>query len=220
MLNRFYEMNGGHQHLLDIQSMRVEAWYTTAKGVKGKLVQIKKRPDLVLTVWHSPDGLTVRRGSNGEQAWERISRVGYPDEVRFLEFTPEGVFESLLVDPRASGAVLERLPDETLQRDECYVVRATLPSGHTKTYWLEKRSMREIQVKEVTAQGDESLISLEAHVKEQGIWFPGMQHQPDPQGGDSQLELVDVQINIGLLPGLFDPPADLLAKEAAARKTQ
>jgi hypothetical protein len=96
----------------------------------------------VLTKWEAPDGMVVRHGSNGQVAWERISRPGFADHYQYQPRVPEGVFESLLVYPEASLAKLELLPDEVLVRDDCYVVRATLPSGHTKTYWLEKESMR------------------------------------------------------------------------------
>jgi hypothetical protein len=55
---------------------------------------------------------------------------------------PLDVFEWVLANPQASGAVLEMLPLERDGRNECYRVRATYASGMVKDYWLVTASYR------------------------------------------------------------------------------
>ncbi len=211
LLDRYCEANGGRERINNVRSLRVEATLTLPSGASGKMVFIKQSPNFVRSVWYGPRNLVVRKGYNGVEAWEHVSEPGGRDRYGYVDKPPLDVFEWVLANPQASGAVLEMLPVERDGRSECYRVRASYASGMVKDYWLDTASYRELRVEERQPGKPPVCHVIEEHQKFDGIWFPLFQRELLPDGSyGQQLRIDDVQMNIGLVHCFFDPPQEML----------
>jgi hypothetical protein len=216
---RYFVANGGREKLLSIRSMRVEALLTRADGVQGKIIYIKESPALVRSIWYGPRGIVLRRGSNGVKSWEMLTTADGTQKGRITTDMPSDVFEWVIANPEGCGATLELLPVERSERAEYYHVRAKFADGRQKDYFLDTTSFGEARVVDTAADGTEKTYLVDKPVKFDGIWFPGVQMELASDGKElNRIEIVDVQMNVGLLPCFFDPPEEIL--QAMDQETQ
>jgi hypothetical protein len=219
-LERYYAANGGKDKLLSVRSMRIETNLFLKDGQAGKLIYVSEQPNLVRSVWYGPRGTVLRRGYNGAQSWEMTTMPDGSEKGHIGTDAPGAFFEWVIANPEACGAKLEFLPMERSERMEYYRVKAVYLDGTMKDYWLDAASLCDVKVVKTHPDGTTSTFIVEKPVKYDGIWFPGVQRELDSKGVEvNRIELLDVQMNIGLLSCLFDPPEELLkAVEAQSGK--
>jgi len=215
VIERYCEASGGREHIKAVRSLRIETVLTMADGSSGKLVYIKKQPYYMRSIWYGPRGIVVRKGFNGKRAWELFQGPDGRERLSYLDGRLSEIFEWVLADPEACGATLTMLPVERVGREECYRVRATYADGNVRDFWLDTASLCEVRVTETRKNGATTTFLIEKPLKYDGIWFPGVQREIMPDGSTGNtIEILDVQMNIGLLPCFFDPPEGLLGPES------
>ena len=215
--DRYFTANGGKDKMLSVHSMRVEAVLTRADGVSGKIVYIKEQPSYMRSIWYGPRGMVLRRGSNGTKSCEMVTLANGQEKGRIADDMPADVFEWVIANPDSCGAKLEMLPVERSERSECYHIAAHFANGKVKDYFVDTTTFSEVRVVETATDGKKKTFLVQAPVKFDGIWFPGTQIELNADGTESnRIEIKDVQLNIGLLPCFFDPPEELLDKNANA----
>jgi hypothetical protein len=214
LLARYYEANGGREHMLAIRSLRVDASLTMSDGSSGSLVYIKSQPNLVRSTWRSDRGMEIRRGNNGSQGWESVTMPDGRTRMRLGGGVPPDMFEWVLCSPESCGAVLEMLPTVRDGRQEYYRVMARFADGTTKEYWLDSLALNETRVVCTDSDGAQKIYLVPRSVKYDGIWFPAVQREIAADGSTvGEVVLNDVQMNIGLLPIFFDPPEELTSAQ-------
>ena len=220
-LERYFKANGGKDKILLMRSIRAEAALTLADGRKGNLVYVYQQPGYMRSVWFGPAGVTLRRGNNGKQSWELVSMPDGTIKGRMTNDMPGQMFEWTIANPESCGATLEFLPVERAERAEYYRIKAKYADGRIKNYWLDTATLAEVKVEETLADGKVKTFLIDKSIRYDGIWFPALQRELDQDGRElNRIELLDVQMNIGLLPCFFDPPEDLakaIAEQASAQ---
>ncbi len=210
ILKRHAEASGGLAAQLELKSLRLTGRFEIeGQGFPARLV--KKSPDLARFSIEMPSGdyLMVH---DGETVWEQ--HPGKPphllDTRMARAFEEEAPLTTPLTNPGLYDAALEQEEGLWFSGRYYYRVKATLPSGLVKTYWIDGDTFLESKVVsyEKERENAETEILLSDYRTVEVMEIP---HRiVSLKNGQRQylFTVESVELNPGILSGYFEYPFD------------
>jgi outer membrane lipoprotein-sorting protein len=214
VLDRYIEAMGGRASLEGIKSVRLSGKIRYPSGLEHSITVLKKKPDLVRVVL---DTGTVRfiQAYDGKQAWfsRQAGRNAFYDRMRgnlAAGFLREAPLENVLVNPRDTGAKIYLGEDVQVARVSCYQVIADFPDGSRIIHYIEKETFLERRILEYNEKGElvGDLIPSKFETFQSVLFALQILRMKDGKVV-SNLQLEDVEINVGILDTPFTPPVEL-----------
>lgn len=217
VLDLYLESMGGRAALENIQSLRLSGKVNLRDGTVYSITVLKKRPNLVRFVVEMPQ-MRVVQGYNGSEAWvlrqsgrnRIIERMNPESAVRFIRNAP---IENVLLNPGETGVEIRLAGQAEVNRIPCHEIVATFPDGTRSVYFFEQANGRERKLVMYDAEGEVIEEIVPGRFEQiQGVVFARQQLYRRANETDSTLVFEDIEINIGIIDTIFNPPEPLPAE--------
>jgi len=179
IIAKYIKTVGGMEKLQAVKSIRQTAKFTGGGGFEAVLVTENKRPNKTREEF-SLQGMTGVSAYDGKNGWKIEPWQGKKDAESLSEEELKAVidgadFDDSLVNYRARGIKVEYVGMDAVDGTDVYKLKATLPSGTVKHYYMDtdyyvpikietKRMIRGAEVESETILGDYKEVG--------GVYFP------------------------------------------------
>jgi hypothetical protein len=169
IIAKYIKTIGGMEKLQAVQSIRQTAKFTGGGGFEAMLVTENKRPNKTREEF-SLQGMTGVSAYDGKNGWKIEPWQGKKDAESMSEDELKAVidgadFDDSLINYRARNIKVEFLGKDEFDGTDVYKLRATLPSGTVKHYYMDtdyyvpikietKRTIRGAEFESETVLGD------------------------------------------------------------------
>ncbi len=173
-----------------------------------------KRPDMIRMDFKGPDGgVMMSSAYNGASAWEmHMGQVQMKPEIETeMDATMAKTWIDGFLNYEEKGLTIEKLPNETIDGRECYVLKVTDENGHAQTYYIDTGS-------NLAIRQSGKMLNMEKELEQMYMTFGdydkvdglAMAHHVAlyKDNGDLVWEatLEEVQHNTGVADDFFTPP--------------
>lgn len=220
IIARYIAKIGGIEKLQAIKTMRATGKFIGGGGFEARVVDESRRPNVQRNefIFQGMTGVTAFNGSAG---WKIEPWGGKKDAESLSEDELKGYidgdFDESLINYKEKKIRVEYLGKDEFEGSDVFKLRATLPSGTVKTYYLDtdyyvpikietKRTIRGAEVESETILGDYKEVA--------GVYFPHS-FESGPKGSANKAKVVyeKVEVNVALddnrfaRPGIVPPKA-------------
>lgn len=183
-----------------------------AANIEGTFEAWSQAPDQAVQILQMPGIGKMQIGSNGANAWE-LSEVMGPrlkDGEEKADAVREAIF-NLPIQWRKIFTKVETSGVEDVEGAACYKVIATTPAGRTETWFFDKSSGLAVLSKRtaLTSMGPMAADSFTKEYKKFGGVLQPTLVIIKTAGQEMQLKFDQIEQNIEIPAGRFDPPAEI-----------
>jgi hypothetical protein len=210
------QARGGAEKLKALKSIKI----TGAVAIEGQsmsFLQLQKRPNKLRRDL-SLQGMTLSRGFDGQQGWEKTPVQGSSESaVKVLagqeleELRTEADFDGILMEYKQKGYKVELSGKEAVDGKDAYRLKVTMKDGVVRNIFIDAASFLEIKVagktqREGAATDFELVLSDYRNVE--GVMFPFSFEDRQSSGGAASQKLVlqKVEFNIAIDDANFAVP--------------
>lgn len=161
IINKNIAAKGGAAKQKAVKTVRMTGKMTIGPGVEAPIVLEMKRPKS-MRIDIAIQGITITQAYDGTTAWMLNPMGGRTDPEPLPAEMAKVVEEQAdmdgpLMDYKEKGNKAELLGKEQAEGAECYVVRATLKNGDTRTFYIDAENFLEVKmVGKTTVRGTET----------------------------------------------------------------
>ncbi len=214
ILAKYVETLGGMQKLQAIKTMRATGKFTGGGGFEAVIVDESKRPNIARNEFRI-QGMTGITAFDGKAGWKIEPWQGKKDAESLsedeLKAYLDGDFDESLVNYKNKNIRVEYVGKDEFEGSDVFKLKATLPSGTVKHYYLDadyyvpikietKRVVRGADVESETILGDYKQVA--------GVYFPHS-FESGPKGSSNKAKITyeKIEANIPLDDMQFTRPS-------------
>lgn len=214
ILKRYSESNGGRAAMEQIISVRLRGKMVYPNGSESNITVLKKKPNLVRMTMDTGT-LRIVQAYNGRTAWYsrqqgRQSIVQKLDSEQAAEVIRDAPLENVLLNNSQGQAKLSLGPEKDFDSMTCYQIIASFPDGSQVHHYIDQEEFLERRIIQFDAEGRQLAEIIPSDFeKTDGIIFSMKIDRLVDGISRGTLVLEEIETNIGILDGAFDPPVDL-----------
>ena len=213
IIAKYVEKIGGMQKLQAIKTMRATGKFTGGGGFEAVMVDESKRPNIARNEF-SFQGMTGVSAFDGKAGWKIEPWQGKKDAESLgedeLKAYLDGDFDESLINYKQKNIRVEYLGKDEFEGSDVFKLRATLPSGTVKLYYLDTDYYVPIKIetKRVVRGADVETGTLLGDYKEvDGVYFPHS-FESGLKGSSNKTKVTyeKIEANVPLADKLFVRP--------------
>jgi outer membrane lipoprotein-sorting protein len=169
IINKYIAQIGGMEKLQAVKSIRTTMKFTGGGGFQAVIINEAKRPNKTREEFHLQGmiGVSAYDGKNGWkiEPWQGKKDAEAMSEDELKAYMDNADFDDSLINYKERGIKVEYLGMDTVDGTDTYKLRATLPSGTVKHYYMDtdyhvpikvevKRMIRGMEVESESIMGD------------------------------------------------------------------
>ena len=214
IIAKYVEKIGGMQKLQAIKTMRATGKFTGGGGFEAVMVDESKRPNVLRNEFRF-QGMTGISAFDGKTGWKIEPWQGKKDAESLgedeLKAYLDADFDESLVNYKQKNIRVEYVGKDEFEGSDVFKIKATLPSGTVKHYYLDtdyyvpikietKRVVRGADVESETILGDYKEVA--------GVYFPHS-FESGPKGSSNKVKITyeKIEANVALDDKQFARPA-------------
>ena len=214
IIAKYVEKIGGMQKLQAIKSMRATGKFTGGGGFEAVMIDKSKRPNIQRNEF-SFQGMTGVSAFDGRTGWKIEPWQGKKDAESLsedeLKAYLDSDFDESLVNYKQKNIRIEYIGKDEFEGSDVFKLKATLPSGTVKHYYLDTDYYVpiKIEVKRVVRGADVETETILGDYKEVGgVYFPHS-FESGPKGSSNKVKITyeKIEVNIPLEDTLFARPS-------------
>jgi outer membrane lipoprotein-sorting protein len=214
IIGKYVEKIGGMQKLQAIKTMRATGKFTGGGGFEAVMVDESKRPNIVRNEF-SFQGMTGISAFDGRTGWKIEPWQGKKDAESLsedeLKAYLDADFDESLINYKQKNIRVEYLGKDEFEGSDVFKLRATLPSGTVKHYYLDTDYYVPIKIetKRVVRGADvETEMILGDYKEVAGVYFPHS-FESGAKGSSNKVKITfeKMEVNIPLDDKRFARPA-------------
>jgi outer membrane lipoprotein-sorting protein len=214
IIGKYVEKIGGMQKVQAIKTMRATGKFTGGGGFEAVMVDESKRPNIVRNEF-SFQGMTGISAFDGRTGWKIEPWQGKKDAESLSEdeLTAylDADFDESLINYKQKNIRVEYLGKDEFEGSDVFKLRATLPSGTVKHYYLDTDYYVPIKIetKRVVRGADvETEMILGDYKEVAGVYFPHS-FESGAKGSSNKVKITfeKMEVNIPLDDKRFARPA-------------
>lgn len=214
IIAKYVQKIGGMEKLQAIKTMRATGKLNGGGGFEAVVVDESKRPNLARNEFRI-QGMTAVSAFDGKTGWKIEPFQGKKDPEALSEDELKGYldgdFDESLVNYKQKNIKVEYLGKDEVEGSEVYKLKATLPSGTVKHYYLDtdyyvpikietRRTIRGAEVESEAILGDYKEVN--------GVYFPHS-YEVGPKGSQNKAKITyeKIEANVAFDDKEFARPA-------------
>jgi outer membrane lipoprotein-sorting protein len=214
IIGKYVEKIGGMQKLQAIKTMRATGKFTGGGGFEAVMVDESKRPNIVRNEF-SFQGMTGISAFDGRTGWKIEPWQGKKDAESLsedeLKAYLDADFDESLINYKQKNIRVEYLGKDEFEGSDVFKLRATLPSGTVKHYYLDTDYYVPIKIetKRVVRGADvETEMILGDYKEVAGVYFPHS-FESGAKGSSNKVKITfeKMEVNVPLDDKRFARPA-------------
>lgn len=214
IIAKYIQKIGGMEKLQAIKTMRATGKFSGGGGFEAVIVDESRRPNLQRNEFRI-QGMTAVSAFDGKTGWKIEPFQGKKDPESLsedeLKSYTDGDFDESLVNYKQKNIKVEYVGKDEFEGSEVFKLKATLPSGTVKHYYLDtdyyvpikietKRMIRGAEVESEAILGDYKEVA--------GVYFPHS-FEVGPKGSQFKAKITyeKMEANVALEDKQFARPA-------------
>ncbi len=212
ILARYYNKGlGGPEAWESIISMRSRGVIQLEAGESLEIEALQRKPDRMKVVIRQDGRESLILAHDGQTAWRLVAgdaRATSLEGTEARRFIHSSGFGSHLLYPYARGKKIEYIETIPVAQKVCHKLRVHLETGYQVDYYIDVSDYHEFMVDNLDLQsGMVNTVRYGDYTVVSGM--PMAMRVENLEDGKlvSVLELDDFQVNIGIMPWMFEMPA-------------
>ena len=215
IVSKYVKTIGGMDKIAAVKSFRRTGKYTGGGGFEARVLEEKRRPDLIRQEF-SIQGMVGVTAYDGKNGWKIEPWQGKKDpeplgEEERKSIIEDSDFDGPLVNYQAKGNKVEYVGTEPVEGTDAYKLKVTLKSGDVEYFYMDtdyyvpikidtKRMVRGEEREYETSLGD---------YKEAGGWYLPYSYETNAKGSPFKQKVTyeKVEVNLPLSDSRFVEPA-------------
>jgi outer membrane lipoprotein-sorting protein len=224
IIAKYIKTIGGMERIDAVKSLRQSGKFTGGGGFEAKVVQEKKRPDMIRQEFLL-QGMTGVTAYDGKSGWKIEPWMGKKDpeplgEDEMKTIVEESDFDGPLVNYQQKGNKVEYMGTEPVEGTDAYKLRVTLKNGDVFTYYMDTDYYVPIKIamkKFVRGEEREFETSLGDYKAINGWYLPySMETGPKGSSFRAKITVDKAEANVAIDDSRFRAPAIQPSKLQAA----
>lgn len=228
IIGKYIKTIGGMEKIQAIKTIRTTSKFSGGGGFEAVIVDEQKRPNKTREDFFL-QGMTAISAYDGKDGW-KIEPFGGKKDVESmseeeLKATIDGAdFDDSLINYKARNIRVEYLGMDTVDGTDTYKLKATLPSGTVKTYYMDTDYYVpiKIEVKRMIRGAERESETILGDYKEVGGVYFAHSFENGAKGSPNKAKITveKIEVNVPLDDSRFARPAMKAAGNQPTGKTQ
>ena len=215
IVSKYVKTIGGMDKIAAVKSFRRSGKYTGGGGFEARVLEEKKRPDLIRQEFQIQGmiGVTAYDGKNGWkiEPWQGKKDPEPLGEEEKKSIIEDSDFDGPLVNYQAKGNKVEYVGMEPVEGTDAYKLKVTLKSGDVEYFYMDTDYFVPIKIdtkRFVRGEEREYETSL-GDYKEAGGWYLPYSYELNTKGSANKQKITyeKVEVNLPLPDSRFIEPA-------------
>src|SRR5579872_3394733 len=205
---------GGMDKLQAVKTMRSSGKFTGGGGFEARVVEEKKRPDMIRQefVIQGMTGVNAYDGKSGWkiEPWQGKKEAEPLGEDELKQIVEDSDFDGPLVNYAAKGNKVEYVSVDPVEGDDTYKLKVTLKNGDVQYYYMDTDYFVPIKIgttRFIRGEQRDFETTLGDYKQVAGVYFP-YSFESGPKGSPfkQKITLEKVEVNVPLTETRFVEP--------------